>query len=194
MRQRRHPDASYPAYEPYDPAGSRTASIGEYGLDIADGTVMSPATFKDMMSYCGPRWISLHNYGKLVNHSKLDPRRVCVDYPWWRDVVLYDRNLIPERWLPDPPPDRYVRVVDPEPLISIIGVLHSERQTRGDERDARRHPARADRGAADGDDGDAARRRRRGDRPRAAARACAPRRTAAAAAAGAATTTGRATR
>jgi len=122
------PDATYPAYEPYDPANSPSASIGEYGLDIADGTIMSPATFKDMMSYCGPKWISLHNHGKLLNHDKLDPRRACVDYPWWRDVVLYDRNLIPEKWLPDPPPDDYRRVVDPEPLISIIGVLHSERE------------------------------------------------------------------
>ena len=124
------PDATYPAYEPYDPAGTPQASIGEYGLDISNGNVLSPATFKDMMSYCGPKWISLHNYGKLLNNAKLDPVRVCVDHPWWRDYVLYDPQLIPERWLPDPPPDRwkYRREVDPEPLISIIGVLRSERE------------------------------------------------------------------
>jgi hypothetical protein len=124
------PDATYPAYEPYDPAGTPQASIGEYGLDISNGNIMSPATFKDMMSYCGPKWISLHNYGKLVNNEKLDPVLACVDYPWWRDYVLYDPQLIPERWLPDPPPDRwkYRREVDPVPLISIIGVLHSERE------------------------------------------------------------------
>jgi hypothetical protein len=124
------PDSTYPAYEPYDPANTPQASIGEYGLDISNGNVMSPATFKDMMSYCGPKWISLHNYGKLLNNARLDPVRACMDYPWWRDYVLYDPQLIPERWLPDPPPDpwKYLRDVDPVPLVSIIGVLHSERE------------------------------------------------------------------
>jgi hypothetical protein len=124
------PDATYPAYEPYDPANTPQASIGEYGLDIANGNIMSPSTFKDMMSYCGPKWISLHNHGKLLNNARLDPVRACVDHPWWRDYVLYDPELIPERWLPDPPPDtwKYLREVDPSPLISIIGVLHSERE------------------------------------------------------------------
>jgi hypothetical protein len=124
------PDATYPAYEPYDPANTPQASIGEYGLDISNGNIMSPAIFKDMMSYCGPKWISLHNHGKLLNNPKLYPVRACVDYPWWRDYILYDPELIPERWLPDPPPDRwnYVREVEPMPLISIIGVLHSDRE------------------------------------------------------------------
>jgi hypothetical protein len=124
------PDATYPAYEPYDPANTPQASIGEYGLDISNGNIMSPASYKDMMSYCGPKWISLHNHGKLLNNDRLDPVRACVDDPWWRHYVLYDPELIPERWLPDPPPDRwkYRREVDPVPLISIIGVLHSERE------------------------------------------------------------------
>ena len=124
------PDPTYPAYEPYDPANTPQASIGEYGLDISTGNVFSPATFKDMMSYCGPKWISLHNHGKLINNAKLDPRRVCVDHPWWRDIVLQDPALFPEKWLPDPPPDpwEYRRDVDPVPLISIIGVLRSERE------------------------------------------------------------------
>jgi hypothetical protein len=124
------PDATYPAYEPYDPANTPQASIGEYGLDISNGNVMSPAMFKDMMSYCWPKWISLHNHGKLLNHPKLDPGRVCVDNIFWRDIVLYEPQLIPEKWLPDPPPDRwdYRREVEPEPIISIIGVMRSERE------------------------------------------------------------------
>jgi hypothetical protein len=32
-------DSNYPAYEPYDPANSPTASLGEYGLDINNGDV-----------------------------------------------------------------------------------------------------------------------------------------------------------
>ena len=123
-------DPNYPAYEPYDPAGTPQASIGEYGLDISNGNIMVPAIFKDLMSYCGPRWISLYNYGRLTNNTNLAPVRTCVDYPWWRDIVLMEPVLFPERWLPDPPPDPIwrQRVINPEPLISIIGVVHSEKE------------------------------------------------------------------
>jgi hypothetical protein len=123
-------DPNYPAYEPYDPANTPQASIGEYGLDIDNGNIFSPAMFKDLMSYCAPRWISLYNYGRLSNNANLAPVSVCVDYPWWRDYVLYDRLLIPELWLPDPPPDVIGRmpVINPEPLISIIGVVHGENE------------------------------------------------------------------
>ena len=40
--------------------------------------------------------------------------------------MLYERQLIPEKWLPDPPPELpwLERIVSPQPLISIIGVLH----------------------------------------------------------------------
>ncbi|MDQ3669004.1 MAG: hypothetical protein M3377_01795 [Actinomycetota bacterium] len=119
-------DPAYPAYEPYDPAGTPMASTGEYGIDIGNGAIKSPATFKDFMSYCGPRWVSLFVYGRLTNNPALDPVRVCVDRPWWRDEILYERQLIPEKWLPDPPPDPpwLERVVSPQPVISIIGVLH----------------------------------------------------------------------
>ena len=123
-------DPTYPAYEPYDPAGTPTASIGEYGLDISTGFIFSPATFKDFMSYCGPRWVSLHNYGRLTNNASLDPTRACEDSFWWRDYVLYDRLLIPEKWLPDPPPDpiRINPIMERETIVSIIGVMHSENE------------------------------------------------------------------
>lgn len=119
-------DPAYPAYEPYDPAGTPMASIGEYGLDISGGAIKSPASFKDFMSYCGPKWVSLFVYGRLTNNAALDPVRVCVDRPWWRDEILVDRQLIPEKWLPNPPPEPpwLQRVVSPQPVISIIGVLH----------------------------------------------------------------------
>src|SRR5215210_5256744 len=119
-------DPAYPAYEPYDPAGTPTASTGEYGLDISSGAIKPPSTFKDFMSYCGPRWVSLFVYGRLTNNPALDPVHVCVDRPWWRDEILFERQLIPEKWLPDPPPELpwLERVVSPQPVISIIGVLH----------------------------------------------------------------------
>ncbi|MBE0697851.1 MAG: hypothetical protein IH586_13095, partial [Anaerolineaceae bacterium] len=123
-------DPNYPAYEPYDPPATPMASTGEYGLDISTGNVFSPATFKDMMAYCGPRWISLYNYGRLTNNANLDPVSVCQDYHWWRDVILYDPIIFPEKWLPDPPPEPGWRVRDVQrsPVISIIGVIHSEKE------------------------------------------------------------------
>jgi hypothetical protein len=119
-------DPAYPAYEPYDPAGTPMASTGEYGIDISNGAIKSPATFKDFMSYCGPKWVSLFVYGRLTNNPALDPVRVCVDRPWWRDEILYERQLIPEKWLPNPPPELpgLERVLTPQPVISIIGLLH----------------------------------------------------------------------
>ncbi len=129
-------DPAYPAYEPYDPAGTPTASTGEYGIDISNGAIKSPALFKDFMSYCGPRWVSLFVYGRLTNNTALDPVRACVDRPWWRDEILYERQLIPEKWLPDPPPELpwLERIVSPQPLISIIGVLHGPDELRDPER------------------------------------------------------------
>jgi hypothetical protein len=121
-------DPNYPAYEPYDPANLPNASIGEYGLDISNGNILPPATFKDMMAYCAPRWISLYNYGRLTNNTNLDPIFTCVSHPWWKDYVVYDPFVIPEKWLPDPPPDPLERrvIMQLEPVISIIGVVHSE--------------------------------------------------------------------
>ena len=121
-------DPNYPAYEPYDPANTPMASTGEYGMDISNGAIKSPALYKDLMSYCGPKWISLYHYGRLTNNPDLNPVHKCVDHHWWWDDILFDEHLIPEDWLPDPPPDPpwRNRVMQLEPLISIIGVMHSE--------------------------------------------------------------------
>ena len=125
-------DPNYPAYEPYDPANTPTASIGEYGLNINDGSILPPDTFKDLMSYCGPRWISLYNYRRLINHASLNPVLTCVPRPpWWENWEEYVPVWPKQKWLPDPPPD--VRViqevfVNPEPVISIIGVVNGENE------------------------------------------------------------------
>lgn len=123
-------DPNFPAYEPYDAANTPGASIGEYGLDIRNGTVKSPATMLDYMSYCGPKWISLFNYERAVNHPLLNPETVCHDRPWdlWNDLLLDDFFLarwpLPDPPLPDPPPwyDEIVKPIDPrEAVISLIG-------------------------------------------------------------------------
>lgn len=76
-------DANFPAYEPYDPASVSGGSIGEYGLDISNGAVKSPATVRDYMSYCSPRWISLFNYQRAIDHPTLNPAPACRVKPWW---------------------------------------------------------------------------------------------------------------
>ena len=119
-------DPSYPAYEPYDPASTPQAAIGEYGLDISSGVIKSPAMFKDLMSYCGPKWISLYHYGRLTNNGSLAPARVCVDHFWWRNEV----RLYCEKCPPDDPFQIDLRpvVINPEPVISLIGIVHAENQ------------------------------------------------------------------
>lgn len=123
-------NSTFPAYEPYDPVNTPRASIGEYGINSGGGAIMPPHTFKDFMSYCGPRWISLWNYARLLHNFNLDPVRICVDHPLWSDFVLPEKQLIPEHWLPDPPPDPgwLKRELVAEPLISVIGVVHSKRE------------------------------------------------------------------
>lgn len=124
-------DPNYPAYEPYDPVNTPTASIGEYGLNINNGNILNPQTYKDFMSYCAPKWISLYHYGKLINTPLLDPIRVGEDEPWFSEYVTIDPNIIPEKWLPDPPPDPLLngRVkVNPVPLISLIGIIKSDKE------------------------------------------------------------------
>jgi hypothetical protein len=123
-------DPNYPAYEPYDPANTPMASIGEYGLNINNGNILNPQTYKDYMSYCGPGWISLYHYGKLINNPLLDPVRVCIDEPGFNEYAI-DPNRFPRKWLPDPPPIPVINrriEVNPTPLISIIGVVKSDNE------------------------------------------------------------------
>jgi hypothetical protein len=125
-------DANYPAYEPYDTAAARMASIGEYGVDVVRNTVLSPATVFDFMSYCGPQWIGPYHYRLLLQHGLLDPRWITdrsLRPPAWAE---YD-YVIPELDLPRPPEWRgpeltgprvhQVQVAAPVPVLALIGRL-----------------------------------------------------------------------
>jgi hypothetical protein len=123
-------DPNYPAYEPYDAVGAQVASIGEFGLDVNTGNVMSPAQFRDFMSYCGPSWISIYTHRRSLEHPMLSPT-TCGDDQRWR----WDHEVV-EKWRrpwrppdPDPPPWFDEVVVKPEttgtPLISLVGVRHA---------------------------------------------------------------------
>ncbi len=109
-------DTNYPSYKPY-----ATASTGEYGLDIRSGFMYDPNTARDYMSYCNPRWMSLYQHERLLQHPRLVPR-------WLRDRSIFDDFPhqhafdIEHLWWPDPPwlPEELLGV-RMNPVISIIG-------------------------------------------------------------------------
>lgn len=112
-------DPNYPTYEPYP-----SASIGEYGFNISNGTVLSPATTSDYMSYCFPQWMSIYQHGRLINHARLDPQFVG-DEPIWVDKLQFREYFTP-RDLPDPAPDPWKQVeMRANSVISITGVVQS---------------------------------------------------------------------
>ena len=104
------------------------ASIGEFGFNIVNGSILAPNMFRDIMALCQPQWISLYNYRRLVDHSKLHPVYVGGGLPWeyYHDCFDHDPLLSPEKWLPHPPPYP-VSHEKPHvhPVISILGISHS---------------------------------------------------------------------
>jgi hypothetical protein len=125
-------DPLYPAYEPYDAANTPSASLGEYGLDINDGTIHPPAE-KDYMSYCWPKWISLFHHARLINNAKFSPQTVGTSQWRPRVPILVDQFLWPWEYIPDPPEwERYLGDVrmKAQKVISIIGVVNEEREMR----------------------------------------------------------------
>ncbi len=104
-------DTNYPAYEPYNTAANGMASIGEYGTDPTTGTIYSPNSSRDIMSYCGSRWISLYHYQALMEHPMLDPKIVPGDREELPPYV-YEKFRDPRR-IPDPtPPWEGIRLFD----------------------------------------------------------------------------------
>ena len=122
-------DPDYPAYEPYETATNKMSSIGEYGLNINSGAILSPATNDDYMWYCNQNWISLYHHAKLLNRKVFNPQTVGVAKFVVPDLV--DPFLWPWEYEPDPPPwerDEFNwRRQIAEPLISIIGVVTRQR-------------------------------------------------------------------
>jgi hypothetical protein len=44
--------------------------IGVFGFDLVNRLPKHPATFKDLMTYCGPEWISDYNYEKVLAYRE----------------------------------------------------------------------------------------------------------------------------
>lgn len=120
-------DPSYPAYQPYDTPMARQASIGEYGIDLRNTSIASPAMVRDFMSYCSPQWIGPYHYRALIRHSLLDPRQVVERGPKLPDWV--NDRFIPELDLPRPGPvelDRPLilnRMIPVQRLMLVTGLM-----------------------------------------------------------------------
>jgi hypothetical protein len=99
-------DPNYPTYEPYSPA-----SIGEYGLNITTGEVMSPDTHLDIMSYCKPQWISPYGHKLRINNPLLNPKYVCDP----KIEIFYPPRIPVDVTFP------FVQA-KPRPIISIVGI------------------------------------------------------------------------
>lgn len=118
-------DPSYPTYEPYP-----SASIGEYGLDIRNGAIFSPATSTDYMSYGPARWMSLYQHDRLLQHPRLAPTWVKERNPFLDVPALYDPF---DLWWPEPPwtqEDLVDRVG--QPLVSVRGFVDATGGVRVD--------------------------------------------------------------
>jgi hypothetical protein len=53
------PDGAYPY---------TNASIGVWGMDVSTTTLKNPSQQKDLMSYCGPEWISDYTYEAIMDY------------------------------------------------------------------------------------------------------------------------------
>ena len=67
---RRHAPCGNPSgVDPYFPYAN--ASIGVYGVDMTDETLLDPDSTHDIMSYCGPEWVSDYTYEALFYDQSL---------------------------------------------------------------------------------------------------------------------------
>ena len=58
------PDPNYPYGD---------GSVGSWGYDFRDGTLVAPGS-PDLMSYCHPQWISEYGFTRAINYRETEPR------------------------------------------------------------------------------------------------------------------------
>ncbi|HUG26917.1 MAG TPA: M12 family metallo-peptidase [Gemmatimonadales bacterium] len=69
---RRHTPCGNPGYvDPNYPYPN--ANLGQPGWDILAGSLINTNTYRDYMSYCGPRWTSDYTYGGILEWRRADP-------------------------------------------------------------------------------------------------------------------------
>ena len=120
-------DAGYPAYEPYDPANSPTASIGEYGLDITQRN--DPPTHREGLHVLLRAGVDL----ALPSRQAGVQRRLqstAGGRQHYRPPDLVDPYLWPWEYIPDPPrwdgrPGE--QRMKAERVISVLGTVDDTR-------------------------------------------------------------------
>ena len=60
--------------DPHYPYGD--GSIGSWGYDFRDGTLVAPGT-SDLMSYCHPQWISEYGFTRAMDYRATAPRQMA---------------------------------------------------------------------------------------------------------------------
>jgi hypothetical protein len=79
------------------------AQLGVWGYDLVNGTLFAPDTTKDLMSYCGPSWVSDYTFEALfdrlaqVNNASVIYPQNALDRSYERARVNVDGSL---SWLP----------------------------------------------------------------------------------------------
>jgi hypothetical protein len=71
----------------------KTGSIMDWGWDSRISKLLAPTTYKDVMGYCSPNWISPYTYGGLATRSLAVNKLALVHAPLslvtWHNVLLY---------------------------------------------------------------------------------------------------------
>jgi len=78
------PDPQYPY---------ANASIGTWGLDLPVLSLKAPGTYKDLMSYCNPDWISDYNYLAVMNFRGTAPDVEPTGRPAQDGLMVWGRIL-----------------------------------------------------------------------------------------------------
>lgn len=95
-------DRNFPLFQ-----GLPDGSIGDVGLDTFTETTRDPATHFDLMSYCGPRWISAYNYKKAFDCLAPPPPPAATPPPQFSLPTTIPVRLVrlpPDRWTKVPLP------------------------------------------------------------------------------------------
>lgn len=68
----------------------RNGSIGAWGYDQERNDVISPNYYRDLMSYCSPKWVSDYSFDRMMRHRILKEQTIAAS----RAVVATKRSLI----------------------------------------------------------------------------------------------------
>ena len=116
-------DPNYPNYPAF--SSLPMASIGEVGFDCSTRTAKDPLTTFDVMSYCGPKWISPYNFMKGFNGVAPLPASTRPRDPFSLRDRFVDVHFarFPDEWVDVELPG-FARPLPPRPQFDRRSELH----------------------------------------------------------------------